>query len=108
MKKILVLFAVLSVILSSGCVSRDINQNLANAQKLRCGMSKEQVLAVMGEPLKNQKLADDNNWYYRDQICSFDWQDTADECMILVFENDKLIGWGRDFNTRRKFTSPVD
>ena len=108
MKKILYFFAALSIVLLSGCVSREINRNLENAQKLRCGMSKTQVISIMGEPLKNQKYADDNNWYYRDQICSFDCQDTADECMILVFENDKLIGWGRDFNTRRKFTSPTD
>ena len=104
MKKSLILAAVVCLFAVSGCAYKEISKNLDNSQILRRGMSKEVVLQVMGEPLKNQRRADENNWYYRDQIRCFDGQCTADECMILVFEDDKLIGWGRDFNARRNFT----
>ena len=104
MKKILSIVSVVAVVFLSGCAWKEIDKNLTNSTKLRRGMSKEQVVLVMGEPLKNQKFADDNKWYYRDQVRCFDGQCTGDECMILVFEDDKLIGWGRDFNARRNFT----
>ncbi len=106
MKKILSLLVVISAVFLSGCAYKEININLANAQKLRRGMTKDQVLQVMGEPLKNQRHADENNWYYRNQVRCFDGQCTADECTVLVFENDVLIGWGAEFNAKRAFATP--
>ena len=104
MKKILSVCACMAVIFLSGCAWSEIDKNLTNAAQLRCGMSKEQVIALMGEPLKDQFFASENKWHYRDQVRRYDGQCTADECMVLVFEDDKLIGWGKAFNTARNFT----
>jgi hypothetical protein len=43
---------------------------------------------------------------YRNQVRCFDGQCTADECTVLVFENDVLIGWGAEFNAKRAFATP--
>ena len=107
--KILRLFAIAScfgalAFLSCSCewydyiweptIRGEMDRNKANLAKLRVGMSKEEVKAVMGEPLK-EKFCTDRVWYYYSEPR---WQDgaaTHDECTPLVFDEDGfLAGWG--------------
>ena len=70
-------------------------QNMDNAKKLKLGMTKKQVLAIMGEPLVSEKYNKPNIWFY---YTDWDWADCArneEECTPLVFENGILVGWGR-------------
>jgi hypothetical protein len=72
-------------------------QNLENIKKVKVGMTKQQVLAIMGEPLINEKYNKPNIWFY---YTDWDWADCArceEECTPIVFENGVVIGMGRVF-----------
>ena len=98
MKKITLLFAVFSaLLLLAGCAS---SKNLENSRKLRVGMTKAQVLEVMGRPLENEVFCKPDVWFYQIETIWADGLTTMDECMPLVFENGKLAGWGNNFYTR--------
>lgn len=108
MKKILniLLFIIISAAIG-GCSFKEISRNLENSQKLRVGMTKEQVLEIMGEPLKNESFHEENTWYYFVRINWYDCLYTRDECMPLVFKDNKLIGWGNEFKARLDTVAPV-
>lgn len=107
MKKFLALLILAIILVNNSCIYKEIDKNLANAELLRVGMTKKQVLNVMGEPLQDQIDADENNWFYASEIRSLDGQYTRDECLVLVFENNKLLGFGKEFNAKRAFKEPV-
>jgi outer membrane protein assembly factor BamE (lipoprotein component of BamABCDE complex) len=100
------LFCVISA-LFCGCSFKEINRNLDNSRKLRVGMTKEQVLGIMGEPLRDVYFHEENVWYYFVRINWYDCLYTRDECMPLVFENDKLAGWGNEYKARIDTVAPV-
>ena len=60
-------------------------------------MTKAQVKAIMGEPIKNQEYASENTWFYYTSTQWYDGRTTEDECLPLVFKNGKLIGWGWEY-----------
>lgn len=64
---------------------------------LRTGMNKEQVVKVMGEPLKNQVYNKPDIWYYYTQIKWSDSIVSRDECTPLFFKGGILVGWGEQY-----------
>ncbi|OGV54107.1 MAG: hypothetical protein A2X45_06945 [Lentisphaerae bacterium GWF2_50_93] len=78
-------------------VSCETTVNRDNAAKIKTGMTKDEVLAVMGEPIKGERYCmPDVFFYYTD--C--EWHDgmiTRDECTPIVFEKGKVVGVGRAF-----------
>ena len=59
-------------------------------------MSKAEVTAVMGEPLKDEVYCSDDVWYYFTESKWSDGAITRDECTPLFFdENGNLLGWGQ-------------
>lgn len=108
MKNILNLsLLVLSCLVLCGCSFKEINRNLDNSKKLRVGMTKEQVLDIMGEPLRDASFHEENVWHYFVRINWYDGLYTRDECMPLVFVNDKLAGWGNEFKARMDTVAPM-
>ena len=88
---LLFVFTVLFV----GCSTALLEKNRNNVKLLRKGMDKQEVLAIMGEPLTNEVYNTDNVWYY---FTDPKWSDgviTHDECTPLFFEDNKLLGWGQ-------------
>jgi outer membrane protein assembly factor BamE (lipoprotein component of BamABCDE complex) len=65
-------------------------------KQLRVGMTKQEVLKVMGEPLK-EKYSTPDVWYYFVDSKWHDGMNTRDECTPLVFKNGKLQGWGNKY-----------
>lgn len=94
------------MLLFCGCSFKEINRNLDNSRKLRVGMSKEQVLDIMGEPLRDVYFHEEDVWYYFVRINWYDFLYTRDECMPLVFEDGKLAGWGNEYKARRDTVAP--
>ena len=86
------------VFLVTSCANRKIiEQNRAHLKLLHKGMSKEQVLSIMGEPLKNEVYNSDNTWYYFVESKWSDGMITRDECAPLFFDDEgKLAGWGQE------------
>lgn len=92
---ILACAAVCALLCSCGIGERQMNRD--NLAKLRKGMTKQEVLAAMGEPLIHEKYNTPDIWYY---YTDWDWADgaiTSSECTPLVFENGQLAGWGQAF-----------
>lgn len=71
--------------------------NVQNATRLRVGMTKSEVLEIMGEPVQDEIFTTPNIWFYYVNTQWHDGLTTEDECMPLIFENDRLIGFGNDF-----------
>lgn len=103
MKKLFI-FPALAVMLC-GCSSLpwvERARNLENSESLRVGMTKEEVVSVMGEPLKGEAYNQPDVWYYYITTRWYDGLCTEDECMPLVFRSGKLIGWGNEFYARMR------
>jgi outer membrane protein assembly factor BamE (lipoprotein component of BamABCDE complex) len=79
----------------SGCRS-EAAVNMDRARQLRAGMTKAQVLKIMGEPVK-EEFATPDRWYYFVNSVWADGLTTEDECMPLIFEKGRLAGWGSRF-----------
>ena len=61
---------------------------------------KAEVLEVMGEPLSDESFCRPDLWFYYHKTVWADGLVTEDECMPLVFQDGKLIGWGNEYYTR--------
>lgn len=92
----------------SGCATPQMrmDRNNDNLLRLDMGMTKEQVMAIMGKPDLNEAY---QSLYGRSVVIFFyytqrKWADgntTKDECTPVVFENGKLVGWGDEFYKRK-------
>ena len=92
MKNILLI----SIVFIAGCgymKGIEASHNRDKLNNLDPGMTSSKVSEVMGKPYKREFYESCEIWFY-----ITDWQPdgytTLDEMTPLVFENDKLIGWG--------------
>ena len=92
-----ILLMIFSVFLSSCATYYEAKQNRENVEKLKVGMSKDEVIAVMGEPVKGEVYCKPNVIFYYTETKWSDGNITSDECTPLLFEKNKLIGFGADF-----------
>lgn len=87
-------------------------KNINNAKQLRIGMTKAEVLALMGEPLKDEEFNKPDIWYYYFDCNWLDGLITEEECFPLLFRDGKLIGWGNrfyiDWKINRKNEIPTE
>ena len=109
-----VLLTALFLAVCSGCSLTPwgiVQKNIENSRNLRVGMTKSEVLEIMGEPIRNESFCKPDLWYYYIDMVWGDGLTTEEECMPLVFENGVLIGWGNDFyvsyRLKRKNEEPV-
>ena len=72
-------------------------ENLRKSADLRVSMTKDEVLEIMGEPVSNQEYSRPDIWFYYINPLWYDAMITQDECMPLVFEDGKLVGWGNEY-----------
>lgn len=112
--KILFIFSALLAALLCGCALTEASRNIENSKKLRVGMTKTQVLAVMGKPVE-EEFATPDLWFYFVKSVWMDGLTTEEECLPLVFEKGKLIGWGNRFYNDhqarlidQRYSVPVD
>ena len=100
----LIAAAVAFCTVTSGCGYFSQYSNVSNSKKLRVGMTKQEVLAVMGKPL-DEDFCSPNVWYY---YVDSKWGDgfyTRDECMPVIFKDGKLAGWGIDYFNEMYFSN---
>ena len=101
---LLVAFAASFCVFTSGCGYFDQYANVENSKKLRVGMTKQEVLDLMGKPLE-EDFCSPNVWYYYTQTKWHDGFATRDECMPVMFKDGKLIGWGNDYFNQMYFSN---
>ena len=77
MKKIILLLFIAAI--AGGCSLNPYHVskvNVENSKKLRVGMTKSEVLAIMGEPEKNETFNRPDIWFYYFNvydICTYYW-----------------------------------
>ena len=97
-----VIAALMVVGVAGGCSSMPWNriaENIENSKQLRVGMTKTEVLEIMGEPISDETYCTPDVWFYYINTVWADGLITEDECMPLVFADGKLAGWGNAFYT---------
>ena len=67
--------------------------NRSSLNKLEVGMSREQVLAIMGDPYKREAVGRNEFLLYRTETYGND--DSTYTPIVLV--NGRVTGWGRNF-----------
>ncbi len=101
-KMVFILLSVFSLVSCTAPWQIVQQRNRDNLMRVDLGMTREQVIEIMGKPDLNEAyLTDDGGtllilFYYTNRK----WADgnfTKDECTPLVFENAKIIGWGDEF-----------
>ena len=97
-----ILAAVAAAAVLSGCGWLEARRNLDHARALRVGMTKPQVLEIMGEPIRDELFAKPDVWFYYVEPVWLDFLTTEDECMPLVFQEGRLIGWGNEYYARTR------
>ena len=82
------------------CFYAEIARNEKNLAKIRKGMTKKQVLEIMGEPIKGESYCTDKVFFYYTRQSWMDGMVMRDECTPIAFDDfGQVIGWGPDFNT---------
>ncbi|UDQ98528.1 outer membrane protein assembly factor BamE [Lentisphaerota bacterium WC36G] len=68
-----------------------------NAQKLRVGMTKTEVIGIMGPPVSSN-FGYENVLFFYVETQWQDFQDTIDETLPVVFDkNNKVVGFGKEY-----------
>ena len=82
------------------CFYAEIARNEKNLARIRKGMTKKQVLEIMGEPIKGESYCTDKVFFYYTRQSWMDGMVMRDECTPIAFDEfDRVIGWGPKFNT---------
>ncbi len=92
-----------------GCASpqQRMSKNNNALLNLEMGMSKQQVIGVMGKPDLNEAYKSLRGksiviFFYYTQKKWSDGSVTKDETTPVVIENGELIGWGSEFYERKR------
>lgn len=109
MKKIFCILAIAitacsCAVFTGGCGFHTASVNVEKSKTLRAGMTKQQVLDIMGKPL-DEEFCSPNVWYYYTDLRWLDGQPTRDECMPVIFKDGKLAGWGNEYYNQMYFSN---
>ncbi len=89
-----------TMLLGAGCAQYRNRENFA---KLRTGMTKQQVLEIMGEPESEETFNSPDIWFYQVRTVWADALTTEDECAPVVFKNGVVTGWGNEYYSKLRF-----
>lgn len=99
-KKFPILFILFTLFLSACAYRLDIQQGNILAQKdidkLRPGLTKNQVIFVLGSPVVDDGFSDDN-WIYLYTYKNGNLNTTTTKKLVLFFEEDKLTSATGDY-----------
>ena len=98
MKKVIVMSMV--AVFLTGCYlySLQAPRNRDNLNKLEVGMTKEQILQIMGKPYRREAEGQDEWLLY---VTEAPLQRDSDLTPLLI-EDGKLVGWGKNYWTTKE------
>ena len=107
MKRTILLALAMALCGMAGCgitTGLQAQKNRNNMLKLSTGMSKDELLSVMGKPYQTENYGQFDIWSYRTDMMR-NFETTEDDLTPIVFEDGNLIGWGSRFahETVRKY-----
>ena len=127
MKKILLV--ILSLIILNGCVGSqawycirtretliEANNNRGKIAKLKIGMTQDEVTQLLGPPYITEAYSSEGKesvflLYRTEGWNASTWspqQDTDNQFTPLCFEDNKLVGWGRNFYVEKKKSYEIE
>ncbi|MDD5458408.1 MAG: DUF3192 domain-containing protein [Phycisphaerae bacterium] len=91
--------------LDRSCVSQ---RNRDNLNLLEIGMSKNDVLDIMGKPYQREAFSDTEALLYLTNHSAY--VSDSERYTPVVFKNERLAGWGRNFWTypEQKYDIKID
>lgn len=97
-KTVMALLCLLTIAMLTGCGYYEAQENRRKMSNVRIGMTKAQVIKIMGPPPAGNFQTDKVLFYYTNP----QWYDgcvTRDECCPFVFAEyeDRLIGFGYEY-----------
>jgi len=92
------------------------SKNRQNIAKLKIGMTQDEVIAIMGQPYKTEAYSSGDKGsvfllYRTEGWNASTWppqQDTDNQFSPLCFEDNKLVGWGRNFYIEKKKSYEIE
>ncbi len=79
-------------------VQSTISENNDNLLQMKAGMSREQVVKLMGKPERSEGYAWGSAWLYRTAMTSGVYGTADSDFTPVVFDGEsKVVGWGRNF-----------
>lgn len=97
-KTVIAVFAMLALTMLTSCGYFEAQENRKKMENIRIGMTKAEVIKIMGEPPAGVFQTEKIIFYYTNP----QWYDgciTRDECCPFVFAEfeDRLVGFGYDY-----------
>ncbi|WP_394065425.1 outer membrane protein assembly factor BamE [Alcaligenes sp. WGS1538] len=95
MKRFMV--AVFAFLMMAGCAANKIDYNSRSLQ-LGIGMSKSEVLGILGEPRRTDVNQDRERWIYWNRVLvgftPVDNESLAQDRLVVTFKEGKVSRWG--------------
>lgn len=95
MKRIII--SLLSLFLIAGCATNRVDYNKSSLQ-LGIGMTKPEVLSIMGEPRRSDVTEDRERWIYWNKVMMgyllMDNESLAQDRLVVTFRDGKVSRWG--------------
>ena len=84
----------LLLLLAAGCAFFNVDETVNNAKKLRVGMTKAEVLTIMGEPLKDESFHRPDLWYYYYKCNWMDglYTEEVGSCCMSLLRSPSTLG----------------
>ena len=97
------------VIILSGCVSAgmlQVSETRDNLNRLQLGMSKAEVLKIMGDPRIREVFMDSDGegievLFYQTEFVGYAVTPKEDALTPVLIKKNSVIGWGRNFYEAR-------
>jgi len=94
----------------------EANNNREKVAKLKIGMTQEEVIQLLGAPYKTEAYSSEGKGsifllYRTEGWNTSTWppqQDTDIQFTPLCFEDNKLVGWGRNFYVEKKKSYEIE
>lgn len=103
------IFLMMAGLFLYGCASTmpwDIDKNRNNLMKIEVGMSKQQVIEIMGQPYNREAYTTPDGSVLEFLIYLTKYTDSGSisdsDTTPICFLNDKVTGWGRNFYIDQK------
>jgi hypothetical protein len=114
MKKLALLFVLFFLISCSGASSFRANSTRRNLDNIDIGMSKEDVVNIMGSPYQRDVFIGEDGQFvevllYQTKFVGMANSPTDYSLTPIVFKSNQLIGWGRNFyDTTKRYSIKQD
>ncbi|EPM5418068.1 outer membrane protein assembly factor BamE domain-containing protein [Vibrio parahaemolyticus] len=93
-----IIFSFIAALLITGCAQNKIDYGKASLQ-LELGMSKQEVINILGEPKRTDVTESRTRWVYWNPetygFTTFDNELLSSDSLVVTFEDGEVAKWGK-------------